>query len=180
MRLILLCALVLGLASGATAQHDHNHDHGEGPMPTESGVDASDPVPTGLTASGVSGLLAGAGMGLAKPAELHSYPGPLQVLEHADALALTDAQLATTQALRAEVVEQASELGARIVGMERHLDQLFASGEATPEAVDRITGHIAQAQGQLRAVHLRAHVAMQAALTPEQIVTYDRLRGHSD
>ena len=174
---LLAAALALALAAPAAAQHDHSHD---GHAPTEPTVTADGPVPTGLTASGVAGLMEGRGMGLAKPAELHSYPGPLHVLEHADALGLTGEQRATAQALRAEVAARAPELGSRIVGMERHLDALFASGEATPQAVDRITGHIARTQGELRALHLRAHLAMRDALTPEQVAAYDRLRGHAE
>ena len=40
-------------------------------------------------------------------------------------------------------------------------------------------GAAAAADGQLRAVHLRAHLAMKAALTPEQFARYDRLRGYA-
>lgn len=175
MRLLLLLAALVALP--ASAQHDHSHDHD---APTEPTVTTDGPVPTGLSAPDLDGLLAGRGMGLAAPAELHSYPGPLHVLEHADALGLTDEQRAATEALRAEVATRAPELGARIVGMERHLDHLFASGEATDAAVERITGHIARARGELRALHLRAHIAMRHALTDEQIATYDRLRGYAD
>ncbi|MEM1056039.1 MAG: Spy/CpxP family protein refolding chaperone [Bacteroidota bacterium] len=179
MRLLLLAALAVSLSASTRAQHDHDHDH-SAPPPTESSVTADGPVPTGLSASDVNGLLAGAGMGLAKPAELHSYPGPLHVLEHAEALGLTDEQRTATEALRAEVVRRAPEVGARIVGMERHLDELFASGRATDATVDRITGHIARARGELRALHLRIHIAMRDLMTAEQIAAYDRLRGYTE
>ena len=176
MRLFFLAALAISLGASAHAQHSHDHGTHAPPDPTASPEGSA---PTALSASDVDGLLAGSGMGLAKPAELHSYPGPLHVLELAADLSLTDAQRAATEVLRAEVVARAPELGARIVQMERHLDRLFASGEATPETVDRITGHIARTQGELRALHLRAHVAMREVLTPEQVRAYDRLRGHS-
>ena len=34
-------------------------------------------------------------------------------------------------------------------------------------------------RGRLRAVHLRAHLGMRAALTPAQRAAYGRLRGHT-
>ena len=45
-----------------------------------------------LSADEAAGYLEGRGLGLAKPAELNGYPGPMHVLELADALALTPAQ----------------------------------------------------------------------------------------
>src|SRR6266571_4214131 len=44
-------------------------------------------------------LLEARGMGLAKAAELNSYPGPLHVLELADELGLSDAQRASSRTL---------------------------------------------------------------------------------
>lgn len=43
-----------------------------------------------LSASDVEGLQQGRGMGLALPAELNGYPGPMHVLELADELNLTE------------------------------------------------------------------------------------------
>ncbi len=175
-RLLPLALAALLLAPLAHAQkHDPAHHRRAESVPHRA-ADA----PTGLSADDVAGLLAGAGMGLARPAELNSYPGPMHVLELADDLALTPEQRAEAERLMHEVKSEARTLGAQIVERERHLDQLFADGEATPEMVDRITAHIAVANGQLRAAHLRAHVAMRDALTPEQIATYDRLRGHAE
>ena len=176
MRLLLLIGLSVGLSVCAHAQHDHAHSASPPDAPAGS---PDGPTPSSLSPSDVDGLLAGLGMGLARPAERHSYPGPLHVLEHADDLGLTRSQRSLAETLRADVLARAQDIGARIVGMERHLDALFASGRASDATVDRLTGHIAQAQGALRAIHLRAHVAMREALTPDQIRTYDRLRGHT-
>src|ERR687892_2344181 len=56
----------------------------------------------------IADLRAGRGMGLALAAELNGYPGPLHVLEHADALALTAEQRHRTrslfEAMKAEAV----------------------------------------------------------------------------
>ena len=178
MRFALITLAALLIAPSALAQKsDHAHHRR-----AESVIDRADSldIPTGLSANEVIGLREGRGMGLARSAELHSYPGPLHVLELADALNLTAEQRAEAERLRAEMLAQARPLGEQIIERERHLDRLFATGAATPEMVDRITAHIAEAQGQLRAAHLRAHVAMRDVLTPEQIATYDRLRGHTD
>lgn len=174
-RLLPLTLAALLLAPLAHAQKDDHAHHRR----AESVPHRADDAPTGLSPDDVTGLLEGAGMGLARPAELHSYPGPMHVLELADALDLTPEQRATAERLMHEVKGEARVLGAQIVERERHLDQLFADGEATAEMVDRTTAHIAVANGQLRAAHLRAHVAMRDALTPEQIAEYDRLRGHA-
>ena len=159
--------LAVALAAPLAAQP---HDHA---------AHADGAAPTGLTADEAAGLAAGAGMGLARPAELHGYPGPLHVLELADALALTDRQRAETERLRAEMLAAAVPLGEQILEVERHLDALFASGEATAEAVERVTAHAAALRGRLRAVHLRTHLAMRDALTPEQTARYVALRAGS-
>lgn len=164
MRLVLLS---LVLAAPAAAQHD-SHVHA---TPAEGHTAA-------VSADEASGLLAGAGMGLARTAELNHYPGPLHVLELADALALTDVQRAEAERLRAAMLAEAVPLGEEILAIEGHLDALFAEGRATPEAVDQVTAHIGLLRGRLRAAHLRAHVAMQAVLSDEQVVEYDRLRGY--
>src|SRR5690606_6995496 len=85
LRMTLVVMLMLASASPALAQHHGGH-HGD-----HDGAHAADTlaVPTGLTAEEVTGLLEGQGMGMAWPAELHGYPGPLHVLELADALDLT-------------------------------------------------------------------------------------------
>lgn len=137
-------------------------------------------MPTGLTADELSGLLAGAGLGMAQPAELHGYPGPLHVLELADALELTEAQRATAEALRADMRAHAIPLGEQLVTVEWHLDAAFAGGSATPASVERMTAHAARLRGQLRAVHLTTHFAMRDALTAGQIARYAELRGGPD
>ena len=130
----------------------------------------------GLTAEEVEGLLTGAGLGMARPAEANRYPGPLHVLELADALALTPEQRATAERIRAAMLAEAVPLGEQVVEAERHLDALFASEAATAADVDRVAGHVGALRGRLRAAHLRAHIAMRDALTPAQVDAYVRLR----
>lgn len=170
--LLLIVALVLALP--AQAQHDPAQHA------AHAGAQTLDGLPTGLTSAERDGLLAGAGLGLAKAAELNGYPGPLHVLELADALALTDAQRETAERLRAEMLEAAVPLGRQIVEAERQLDDLFENGTATPIAIAKQAEVVAGLRGRLRAVHLAAHVGMRAALAPEQRAAYGRLRGYTD
>lgn len=126
----------------------------------------------------VRALLAGAGMGFAKAAELNSYPGPMHALELADALGLDARQREALQALMGRHKAEARALGADVVRLERELDALFAERRATAEAVERKTAEIGAAQARLRAAHLTTHVAAAALLTQAQIERYDALRGY--
>jgi len=58
------------------------------------------------------------------------------------------------------------------------LDALFAERTANSASVSRLTRQVADLSGQLRAVHLHAHLAVRAQLTPEQIEQYVTLRGY--
>ena len=118
-------------------------------------------------------------MSLALAAELNGYPGPMHVLEHADALALTTAQRERTQALMHAHKAEARALGAAIVEAERALDTAFASRRVTPEAVAAGTARIGELQGLLRAAHLRTHLEQTALLSPEQVARYQQLRGYA-
>lgn len=122
---------------------------------------------------------AGRGMGLALPAELNGYPGPMHVLEHADALRLDADQRARTRAMFEAMKAEAIPLGERLIQQEAELDRLFASRTVAPASLDAATGAIAATQGALRAAHLRHHLAMVEVLTPEQVRRYGELRGYA-
>jgi LTXXQ motif family protein len=123
-------------------------------------------------------LLSGEGMGLAKAAELNHYPGPRHVLDLAAPLQLSEAQRAETQAIYDRMHRGAVRLGALIVDREQELDRLFATKAVTAESLRRVAADIAQLRGDLRVVHLQAHVEMKGILSDEQIETYDALRGY--
>jgi len=126
----------------------------------------------------ISDLTEGRGMGLAKAAELNSYPGPLHVLELARELDLTDTQRAATQSLYARMRERAQPLGIKIIAAERELDRAFVDGTiSTTELRSRLNA-IAALQGELRAAHLETHLAQRSVLTPQQVAKYDALRGY--
>ena len=186
MRALLSCLVVL-LAAPVQAQHSGgHHDPSHDPARHEPGQHGArsharaEGLPTGVSASERDGLLAGAGLGLATAAERNGYPGPLHVLELADALALTPDQRATAERLRAEMLEAAVPLGRQLIDAERRLDALFETGTATPAAIAAHTETVAGLRGHLRAVHLTAHIGMREALSDGQRATYARLRGHAE
>ena len=132
-----------------------------------------------LSAAETADLLAGRGMGLAKAAELNSYPGPMHVLELAGKLNLTQAQAETVRASQARMATAAESLGAEVVERERALDQGFRDGTVTTETLAAQADQLGALQGRLRMVHLAAHLETRAALTPEQVATYDAARGYT-
>jgi len=131
-----------------------------------------------LSAEEVDGYLDGEGMGLAKAAELNGFPGPLHVLELADELELTEEQMRRSHEIFQEMREQAKLLGARLVEKERELDRLFASEAVTEPELRALTEEIGRLQGELRATHLRAHLAQKAVLSEHQVRRYRALRGY--
>jgi Spy/CpxP family protein refolding chaperone len=123
-------------------------------------------------------LLEGRGMGLALAAELNGVPGPMHVLELARELELTPEQEAEVQAVFDEMLEQAKELGGQIVEVERELDRRFRHQHLDETVVRELTGRIGALTGELRAVHLNAHLKVAPILTSEQRERYVRLRGY--
>jgi Spy/CpxP family protein refolding chaperone len=131
-----------------------------------------------LSAEEVQGYLAGNGMGFAKVAELQHYPGPRHVLDLAPHLQLSEEQYRRTQSLFEEMRHVAVRLGTQLVERERHLEARFAAGTIAEAELEALVAEIATLQGQLRSVHLKAHIAQRNLLTPEQIRRYDMLRGY--
>jgi Spy/CpxP family protein refolding chaperone len=122
--------------------------------------------------------LNGEGMGLAKAAELNHYPGPRHVLDVADKLGLSPEQMAATRALFDDMHAKAQALGKQFLAREDELDALFREQHADADKVGQLTAEIAALQGQLRAVHLTAHIRERALLSAEQVAEYDALRAH--
>jgi hypothetical protein len=67
---------------------------------------------------------------------------------------------------------EAVPLGERLIEQEADLDRLFASRTVQPASLGAATAAIGDTQGQLRAAHLRYHLAMMDVLTPEQGPTH--------
>jgi hypothetical protein len=131
-----------------------------------------------LSSEQIEDLRTGRGMGLALPAELNGYPGPLHVLELADQLALTGAAKNRIRALLADMRTETTPLGEKVIEDERSLDRVFAEQRASPDAIDAAVGRAAISQAALRAAHLRYHLAVRRILTDAQVNRYNLLRGY--
>ena len=71
---------------------------------------------------------------------------------------------------------KAQVLGKQLLAREDELDALFLEQHADADKVRQLTAEIANLQGQLRALHLTAHVRERALLSAEQVTKYDALR----
>jgi hypothetical protein len=127
----------------------------------------------------IADLRAGRGMGLALAAELNSYPGPLHVLERVEPLGFDHEQRRRAQAHLAEMTVETSRFGERVIAAEAALERLFADQAVTPGTLHEATSRAAALHGELRAAHLRYHLAMRAILTPEQVRRYNHKRGYT-
>jgi len=132
-----------------------------------------------LSKEELAGLMDGMGLGMALPAELNGYPGPMHVLELKDKLSLTAEQIEKTQTLFNEVKAETKKLGAELVEAERKLDLLFKEKKADDESVSAAAEQAGILRGRLRATHLKFHLRMMDVLTSEQVAKYQELRGYS-
>jgi LTXXQ motif family protein len=135
----------------------------------------------GLSSQEIDDLTEGRGMGLARAAELNGYPGPRHVLDAArnGQLALTPEQQAGVQRVYDAMEREARRLGARVVADEQALEAAFRGGGLTDTELSERVTRLAAMHGELRQVHLRAHLETRALLTDAQIARYDEVRGYS-
>lgn len=173
----LLAALISGAAPTSAQMHHGPAQYGQAPAASPYAGFGTRAVKA-LSEQQVADLRAGRGMGLALPAELNGYPGPLHVLELADHLALSAGQRSRTQGLFERMKAEAVALGERIIAEETTLDRLFAEKGVTPDTLAAATARIASIQGELRATHLRYHLTMVEVLTPDQVARYNERRGY--
>ncbi|MER2497393.1 hypothetical protein ABS858_14960 [Vibrio neptunius] len=132
-----------------------------------------------LSQEKVRGLLDGNGLGYAKVAELNGYPGPAHVLELSKELQLSEEQKEQTEELFNTMKNNAKVLGSDLITAEKELEIAFVSGEISESKVTSSIQNIALIEGKLRAVHVNAHLVQKAILTPNQVHTYNKLRGYS-
>lgn len=180
-----LCfATLLALSFPVAAQHQHGatmpgHSVGAPPTAASPYAGKEQRAVKALSEQQIADLKAGRGMGLALAAELNGYPGPVHVLELADALQLTPEQRTRTSQLLEAMKGETIPIGERILAEERSLDRHFAQRVVTQEALDGATARIGAAQGALRGAHLRYHLAIADLLTPRQTASYAELRGYT-
>jgi hypothetical protein len=160
--------LFLAACGPALAQHGHSGYAG-----------LQDRAIPALSADEVSDLREGRGMGASLPAELNGVPGPLHVLELKDRLHVTPEQAAALGQITNHMKMQAQTLGAKIIEAEAALDLAFKKGAADENAIRAATAQIASLRGQLRAVHLIAHLQTKQLLSHDQVVAYSEARGYA-
>lgn len=171
MKRFALLALAL-IATPAAAETMHH-----GPHSPYAGLETREIK--ALSPEQIADLKAGRGVGLALAAELNGYPGPRHVLEFAQQLALSNEQHRRTSELFEAMREETGALGEQLIEAERALDRLFAEKRATPQSVAAAAQSAGTIEGELRAAHLRYHLAMMEVLTPQQIQAYNHLRGYA-
>lgn len=175
-RTVVGAALLLTVLAGRTMAQDHHGGPNRAATPYASMMTREI---KGLSAEQVADLRAGRGMGLALSAELNGYPGPVHVIEHAAALDLSPDQRRRTEDLVEAMKAEAIPLGERLIDAEAALDRTFRERAVAPEGLNLAVNRIAALQSDLRAAHLRYHLAMVELLTPAQIARYNQLRGYA-
>ena len=168
MILRLLACVTLACASGVAAAQTAHQPY--------SGMEAR--AVKALSGQQIADLKAGRGMGLALAAELNGYPGPMHVLELKDQLQLTADQRRRFQQLFDGMKAEDIAVGETLIESEQALDRRFSDRQMTPDELTRLTAHIGQAQGKLRAVHLKYHLITADLLTGAQRQRYAELRGY--
>ena len=137
-----------------------------------------------LSQNDVEGLLKGTGRtfgGMAKVAELNSYPGPIHVLDADEAgqLELTSEQKQKTKDVYDVMHNNSVKLGKQLIDIEQEVDAAFKNETITEQFLQEKITESAKNYGELRFGHLRAHLSMVDILTPKQIKRYDKLRGYT-
>lgn len=135
----------------------------------------------GLNATEIAELRAGHGMGLARAAELNGYPGPRHVLDavHAGELQALPEQAQRVQEIFDGMNRDAQRVGAQILEEEQRLEATFSSATITDADLQSRVMRITGLRGELRTIHLRAHLATRAALSDAQVARYNELRGYT-
>ena len=132
-----------------------------------------------LSANDIEELRNGQGWGLAKAAELNGMPGPVHLLEMKEEIDLGAEQIRAIEDIYMKMKQQAVPLGLELIELERELNNHFANRTITNELLHQILQKISQVHGQLRYVHLSAHLKTPDILKAEQITLYNKLRGYS-
>lgn len=172
MRNLMLILIVLFVVSEhVSAQHE---DH------TSAYKGQEERVIKSLSSDDVKELREGKGWGFAKPAELNGFPGPSHVLEMKEELSLTAVQINEIQGIFNEMNSQAREFGKEFIEAEQALDNAFKNGKIDTDILNSLVAESATARGNLRFVHLEAHLKMMDILSESQIGEYNKLRGYSN
>jgi Spy/CpxP family protein refolding chaperone len=118
----------------------------------------------------------GRGFGMAFAADQNGYPGPMHVLELKDRLKLTADQEAKAQALMHAMFSESKPKSARLLELEAKLRRFFADRTADVTAVRATVAEVERASGEVRLVHLLAHLKTRELLTEDQRRIYHEAR----
>ena len=133
-----------------------------------------------LSERDISELKRGAGWGLALPAELNGWPGPVHVLELKEDLNLSGEQIEKLHEIYEGMQAKAIEIGARLIESERALDKSFAGERLGEKKLRALLRDASQAREDLRYVHLSRHLMTADLLSSDQIQEYAVLRGYRE
>jgi Spy/CpxP family protein refolding chaperone len=173
-------AIAIGLAATAALAQQHGGGQPQhAPKHAQPYAGQQARAVASISEQELADLVAGRGMGLAKSAELNGHPGPLHVLELADALNLTPEQRQAVQAAFERMQAKAKALGEAYIAAEKAVDQAFKSGTARAEDVAARVTEANRLLGEVRLAHLLAHVEITPLLTAEQRALYSELRGYT-
>jgi Spy/CpxP family protein refolding chaperone len=186
-------ALALGggpvLRATASGQTPLEHQHGPsmGPESGPSGTPASPYAAPWLEQAEIRALppdevaqiANGEGAGFAKAAELNGLPGPRHVLDIGDELRLTADQRVRTAAIFADMRAAALPAGQAYLDAQRALESDFRARAITAAALSARVAQVNHLRATLETVHLGAHLATLAVLSPEQTARYQQARGYS-
>lgn len=171
MRIMMMLTFLLLMTSSALAQDRLNSPYRQ---QAATGL-------RGLNEKEIADLKAGNGMGLARAAELNSYPGPRHVLD-----AIAEGKLSATREQRERIQQvfntmnrDAVDVGGKILAEEQILEAGFRSATMTDTDLRSRITRIAALQGELRAIHLAAHILTRGILSETQIDRYNELRGYT-
>jgi Spy/CpxP family protein refolding chaperone len=119
-----------------------------------------------------AGLRNGEGMGMAMYADMNGYPGPKHILDLKDKLGLTKDQQKKVEDAVKLVKISATTKGDEIIVAEQELFSLFKSGKVNEKTLRLKLENIGKLRGELRYIHLQAHVRMKQILSAGQIQQY--------
>jgi hypothetical protein len=116
--------------------------------------------------------------GLAKSAELNGYPGPRHVLDLASELNMTEEQQIGIEVIYNNMRNQAVPVGLQIIEIEKQVENSFANNTIREQSLQMLLDLSSHLYGQLRYIHLSSHLKVMDALTPQQVNTYNEIRGY--
>jgi len=167
-------SLLLSISVTDAKNNEHNHQH-LSPYAAEA-----DRQVKSLSEADIQELERGGGWGLARAAELNGMPGPVHILEMKDEIDLDGQQQVAIETIYQQMKAAATSKGRMMIAAETELDRRFKHGEIDEARLTELVTQIARLRGELRLIHLSAHLKTLPVLTEDQVARYNQLRGYSE